>query len=191
MGQKKRIGLFGGTFDPVHLGHTIVAEWMQSKLNLDEVHFIPNYIHPFAKREDILNSAHRLKMLELAVAGYPDFKICRFEIDRNEISYSIDTIRYFQKQFPDHSIYYLIGADNINEFDYWKEADEIFNLAKVVVHNRKSDDINIPDQFEYIESPLIEISSSQIRKHIKKGLPYHSFLHPDVYEYIEQHKLYR
>lgn len=191
MGQKKRIGLFGGTFDPVHLGHTIVAEWMQSKLNLDEIHFIPNYIHPFAKREDILNSAHRVQMLELAIADYPDFKICRYEIDRNEISYSIDTIRYFQKQFPDYKLFYLIGADNIDEFDFWKEADEIFKLATVVVHNRRGDDSNTPDKFECIESPLIEISSSQIREHIKRGLPYHSFLHPDVYKYIEQHKLYR
>jgi nicotinate-nucleotide adenylyltransferase len=191
LGREKRIGLFGGTFDPVHLGHIIVAEWMQSKLDLEAVHFIPNYIHPFAKREDISNSSHRLKMLELALAEYPDFKICRYEIEKNEISYSIDTIRYFQKQYPDSQLFYLIGADNIAEFDLWKEADEIFKLATVVVFNRKGDDRNQSGKFGYVDSPLIEISSSEIREHIKIGLPYQSFLHPDVYNYIEKNKLYR
>ena len=191
MRRKKRIGLFGGTFDPVHLGHTIVAEWVQSKLGLDTVYFIPNYIHPFAKREDILNSAHRLKMLELAISDYPDFKICRYEIEKNEISYSIDTIHYFQEQFPKSELYYLIGADNIDEFDLWKEANEIFKLATVVVFNRKGDNGNESAKFKYVDSPVIEISSSQIRNRLKTGLPYRSFIHPDVYNYIEKNKLYR
>jgi len=191
LGQKKRIGLFGGTFDPVHLGHTIVAEWMQFKLGLDEIHFIPNYIHPFAKRSDILNSTHRVKMLELALAGFSKFKICRYEIEKKEISYSVDTIRFFKKQFPGCKLYYLIGADNIKEFDYWKEADEILKLAVVVVFNRKGEFVDEFDKFEYVDSPLIDISSSQIRKQIKNDQPYRSFLLPDVYNYIEQNKLYR
>ena len=190
MAQKKRIGLFGGTFDPVHLGHIIVAEWIQFKLDLNEVHFIPNYIHPFAKREDISESDHRLKMLELALAGYPSFKICNYEIEKEEISYSIDTIRYFQRQFPDYKLYYLIGSDNINEFHLWKDSDDIFKLTTVVVYNRIGKNGNESNKFEYIDSPLIEISSSQIREHIKNDLPYRSLLHPDVYHYIKQKKLY-
>ncbi len=188
--QKKRIGLFGGTFDPIHLGHTIVAEWLQFKLDLNEIHFIPNYIHPFSKRDNISGPEHRLKMLELALSEFPAFKICKHEIKSKEISYSIDTIHYFRKKYPDYQLYYLIGGDNIDEFHLWKNSDDIFRLVTVVVYNRTVRSENKPNKFQFIDSPLIEISSSQIREHIKKGYPYRSFLHPDVYHYIEQKKLY-
>jgi len=189
--QKKRIGLFGGTFDPVHLGHTVIAEWLQFKLDLDVVYFIPNYIHPFAKRNDILDPEHRLIMLELALSDYPTIKICNYEIEKKGISYSIDTIRHFGEQYPGAKLYYLIGGDNINDFNRWKEADEIFNLASVVVYNRMVKNGEASNKFEYLDSPLIGISSSQIRDHIKRGLPYRSFLHPDVCQYIDQKMIYR
>jgi len=96
---KKRIGLFGGTFDPVHLGHIKIAEWLQDHLHLDEIYFIPNYIHPFNKRKDISSAKDRLKMLELALKAYPSFKICEYEINKKEVSYSIQTIQYFKKTF--------------------------------------------------------------------------------------------
>lgn len=188
--QKERIGLFGGTFDPIHVGHTIVAEWLQFKLDLKEIHFIPNYIHPFSKRDDISASEDRLKMLELALSEFPAFKICKHEIEKKEISYSIDTIRYFRKKYPDYQLYYLMGGDNINEFRLWKNSDDIFKLATVVVYNRIVRRKNKSIKFQFIDSPLIEISSSQIREHIKKGYPYRSFLHPDVYHYIEKKRLY-
>jgi nicotinate-nucleotide adenylyltransferase len=189
--QKKRIGLFGGTFDPVHLGHTIVAEWLQFKLDLIEIHFIPNYAHPFSKRDNISAPEHRLKMLELALSEFPAFKICKHEIDKKEISYSIDTIRYFTEQYPDYKLYYLIGGDNIDEFHLWKNSDDIFKLATVIVYDRIGRIDDKPIKFQFIDSPLIEISSSQIREHVKKGYPYRSFLHPDVYHYIKQKKLYK
>lgn len=188
--QQKRIGLFGGTFDPVHLGHTIVAEWLQFKLDLYEIHFIPNYIHPFAKRNDISTPKNRLHMLSLALADYPSFKVCQYEINKKEISYSIDTIHYFKKKYPDVKLIYLIGGDNVEEFSSWKNSDDIFKLANVVVCNRGIKTTKKTERFEFIESPLIEISSSQIRERIKNHIPYRSFLHPDVFRFIEKNKIY-
>ncbi|MEJ2054863.1 MAG: nicotinate (nicotinamide) nucleotide adenylyltransferase [Calditrichaceae bacterium] len=190
MPDSKRIGLFGGTFDPVHLGHTIVAEWMLYKCRLDEIFFVPNFIHPFAKRDDISPPDDRLAMLKLAIHGFPYFSISDYELKKDKVSYTIDTIRYFKGQFPDAEIYYLIGSDNVREFSLWKDADKIFQLANVAVHNRSSQKFKNAEKFNFIDSPLIEISSSFIRKNIKNHLPYRSFLHPDVSAYIEKKKLF-
>ena len=132
MTLQKRIGLFGGTFDPIHLGHTLVAEWLQHKLDLDTIHFIPNYIHPFAKRKDISSSQNRLQMLNLALNDYPSFKICDYEINTKEVSYSIHTIQYFKKTFPEDILFYLIGSDNVDEFSLWKNSDDI--IMKSMYH---------------------------------------------------------
>lgn len=190
LSQAERIGLFGGTFDPIHLGHTIVAEWLQYKLNLCEVYFIPNYKHPFNKRRDISESRHRLNMLNIALSNFPPFKISQYEIDKEEISYSIDTIRYFHNQYPDKELYYLIGGDNIKEFSAWKDYNDIFKLAKVVVYRREEEQSEISDKFIFVNSPRIEISSSQIREYIKKNIPCRSLLHPDVFRYIKENELY-
>ena len=189
--QQKQIGLFGGTFDPIHLGHTIVAEWLKHKLSLDEVHFIPNAIHPFLKRPDITESKNRLQMMELALRDFPAFKICRYEIEKKETSYSIDTIRYFKSKETSARLFYLIGGDNVEEFHLWKNWEDILKLTTVVVFNRRNQQIKNEDKFTFIDSPLIEISSSLIRKHIKTGLPFQSFLHPEVFKYIVQNKLYQ
>ena len=190
MPEAKRIGLFGGTFDPIHIGHTIVAEWLQFKLELNEIHFIPNSIHPFLKRENVTDASHRLRMLELALQDYSFFRICRYEIEKKDISYSVETIRYYADQKPAARLFFLMGGDNVEEFHLWKNSEDIFQLATVVVFNRKNQTIQNADKFTYIQNPLIEISSSLIRNHIKSGLPYQSFLHPHVYEYIKHNKLY-
>jgi len=190
LSELKRIGLFGGTFDPVHLGHTIVAEWIQYSCNLDEVHFIPNYIHPFDKRSDISSAKNRVGMLHLALADFPVFKICEYELERNRVSYTIDTIRYFHKKYPGVDLYYMIGSDNVNDFSSWKDSDKIFDLARVVVHKRSNEEYKQKGKFLFLNSPIIEISSSVIRENIKTGKPFRSFIHPDVAAYIHRHRLF-
>lgn len=187
---QKQIGLFGGTFDPIHLGHTLVAEWLQYELDLDAIHFIPNYIHPFAKRKDISSSENRLQMLNLALNDYPSFKICDYEINKKEISYSIHTIQYFKKTFPEDILFYLIGSDIVDKFSLWKNSDDIIKLAKVVVYNRGNQKSEQSGRFKFIKSPLIEISSSEIRERIKNHIPYQSFLHPDVFSFIKNNQIY-
>jgi len=191
--QQERIGLFGGTFDPIHLGHTIIAEWMLHNLNLEKVYFIPNYIHPFQKRNNITPNDMRFQMLSLALKNYPKFEISTFEIDGDNTSYAIDTIIYFKELYPGNDLFYIIGKDNISDFHKWKEPEEIFRLAEVVVFNRKEvsqAQTVYSKKFVYTDSPIIEISSSFIRKSIKTNKPFQSLLHPSVYEFIRKDDLY-
>lgn len=193
MDKQGRIGLFGGTFDPIHLGHTIVAEWMHFNLKLEKVFFIPNHIHPFQKKNNITPSDARVQMLSLALENYPQFEICPYEINRDNTSFAIETIRYFKKLYPAKELFYLIGKDNISEFHKWKEPEEIFKQAKVVVFNRKGNEHPQSKYFEkfiFTESPIIEISSSFIRKSIRGNRPFKSFLHPSVHEFIKNNNLY-
>ncbi len=190
--QPIKIGLFGGTFDPVHVGHLIVAEWVWDALSLDRVIFIPNLIHPFHKRQGISEAAPRLKMLELALASFPQFEISQFELQREQVSYTIDTVRYFRSRFPEAQIYVIIGADNLEEFDQWKEPQAILQLAHLVVYNRKGYQKKIEsDRIIYLKTPHIEISSTQIRERLKNGQACRALLPSEVYDFILEKKLYQ
>jgi nicotinate-nucleotide adenylyltransferase len=194
MDSSRRIGLFGGTFDPVHIGHLIVAEWVQNVLKLNSIYFIPNYIHPFQKRENITGIKDRLEMLKLAIEDFPSFTLSMFEIDNKGISYAIDTIHHFENAFPESSLFYLIGRDNLNDFFKWKSPKNILKSAKVVVYDRIDTETSGKQEwdsrFEFIKCPLIEISSSMIRENIKSGKPVQSLLPPSVYRYIKEKNLY-
>ncbi len=192
--KRPRWGILGGTFNPVHLGHLIVAEWMLDALQLNKVLFVPNYRHPFQKHKEITTPRRRLKMLELATDDYPDFEVSTLELDRGDISYTIDTLRYMRDNNPDTELFYLIGEDNVPEFDRWKEPRNILALATVVVYRRKLNTTNqTPDEstpFMYMDTPIIEISSSQIRERIRQNKSCRSLLPPGVYQYIREHRLY-
>lgn len=193
MSQRKRIGLFGGTFDPVHIGHTVVAEWMLHHFDLQKIVFIPNRIHPLQKRKDVTAAALRLEMLELALKDFPDFEINRFELDRMEVSYTIDTLRYLAQNHPQSDLYLIIGSDLCPEFEAWKEPDTILQMAKVLVYKRQEGEMPhsiYADSFIYTNSPLIEISSSQIRDAVRRGIPFRSLVDPEVYQFILSHRLY-
>ncbi len=186
-----KIGLFGGTFDPIHIGHLIVAEWVWDALALDTVFFIPNNIHPFQKRQSISAGDLRLKMLELAIRSFPQFQISPYELQRKEVSYTIDTLRYFRKQYPNAQLNVIIGADNLADFDKWKEPQAILQEAQLVVYNRKgaAKKIDAPN-IVYLETPHIEISSTQIRERLRNGRSCQALLPADVYRFIVDNGLY-
>lgn len=188
------IGLFGGTFDPVHNGHLMIAEWLTEILEIETTYFIPIKIHPFDKRVDITEGYHRIKMLQEVLKEYPKFSISDFEIMNDKISYSIDTIHYYKEQFPDKGLYYFLGSDNMDSFLKWKEPMEILDMCHLVVYNRsqsspENDLYNHPKVLT-VSSPLIEISSSQVRRRISRQMPYKSLVPNAVFEYINQNKLY-
>lgn len=194
MSQRERIGLFGGTFDPVHIGHTVVAEWMLHHFDLSKIFFIPNRIHPFQKRKDVTSATSRLEMLSLALKDFPDFEIDRFELDQPGVSYTIDTVRYFAHKYPESDLCLIIGSDICAEFDAWKEPHAILQMAKVLVYKRREAGKPDPLQAEafiYTESPLIEISSSQVRDAVRQGIPFRSLVDPRVYQFILSQRLYR
>ncbi len=191
--ETDKIGLFGGTFDPVHIGHLIVAEWVQDALNLHKVFFIPNYMHPFGKRKNITSPEKRLHMLNLALQPFAQFEVCDYEIKKGGVSYSIDTIEYFQTTFPASPLYYFIGADNLPEFHRWHRYRDILEKVQLVVYDRKEGHLpsDLPaERILFLKTPLIEISSTLIRERIGQGHAVQTLLPFGVWQYIRDNKLY-
>lgn len=188
-----KVGIFGGTFDPIHLGHLITAQSVKEIRNLDKIIFIPAYISPHKTDAKPSSPDDRLNMIKIAVEGIPFFDYSDIEIKKGGISYTIDTLRELKKQHD--KIEFIIGYDNIFTFHTWKEPDEIFKLADVIVLKRKS---SHPPQFEdkyyqqavFVQTRGIEISATDIRERVHKGLPINFLVPPKVMEYIYNHKLY-
>ena len=189
-----KVGVFGGTFDPIHNGHLITAVAVKELRSLDKIIFIPSFIAPH--KIDRLSSSpmHRIEMLKLAIKGIPCFDYSDFEINKEGVSYTIDTLRFLRNTYDEIEL--IIGYDNLLEFSTWKDPDEILKLVKLVVLKRKV--FNEPvekDKFYYaskiIETPTIEISATDIRKRLRNNLPV-NFLVPDaVMEYINHFNLYK
>ena len=189
-----KVGVFGGTFDPIHNGHLITAVAVKELRSLDKIIFIPSFIAPH--KIDRLSSSpmHRIEMLKLAIKGIPCFDYSDFEINKEGVSYTIDTLRFLRNTYDEIEL--IIGYDNLLEFSTWKDPYEILKLVKLVVLKRKV--LNEPvekDKFYYaskiIETPTIEISATDIRKRLRNNLPV-NFLVPDaVMEYINHFNLYK
>ncbi len=191
-----KIGIFGGTFNPVHNGHLQIAREFKNKFALDKVLFIPNYISPFKTGlDEVAPAQHRLKMLELALEGEPDFEIDDFEIKRDKVSYTIDTVEYLKSKYPDANLLLLIGADQAAGFEKWKDYDKILQKVLVVVAARNSDGSTqeISKSLRnsaFLNNDLIDVSSSQIRERIRKGQPIYQLVPFPVAEYIINNLLY-
>jgi nicotinate-nucleotide adenylyltransferase len=190
------LGIFGGTFDPVHHGHLILAERACEELRLDTLLFIPAYIPPHKSAgRRIASPERRIEMLRLAIASNPRFRIEDHEIDREGISYTVETLRYLQGEHPDAALTLLIGADNARDFGTWHRPEEIVRMASVAVWERPGSELpreilpGIP--FERIDAPLIEISSTEIRERVASGRSIRYLTPEPVVEYIYQHGLYR
>ncbi len=179
-----RYGLFGGTFDPIHLGHLITAEVLAEKLSLDKVVFIPAGVPPHKKAIPITSANHRVNMVKLAIKDNPKFTIDLYEINKTSPSYTIETVEYFKRKFPDDEIILLIGADSLPELPDWFKFDELIGIVEIKSAYRGGFDINevfdrlkvrvSPDQFEklknsIIRTNMIEISATDIRTRIREG----------------------
>lgn len=192
--QKTKVGLFGGSFDPIHYGHLIIAEWLLSELQLDRVVFIPVAYHPFKSKKNLSPSFHRFKMVQMAIQPFSYFEVSDYEIKQNKISYTIDTLRYFRQQLPQTSFYFFIGGDNLSEFTLWKDYQSLLELATFVVYSRAKETLppELPaEKFVFAKAPLIEISSTLIRQRLKQGKPIQSLVPLEVWQYIQKHGLYR
>ncbi len=188
------VGILGGTFDPVHLGHLITAQSLLEIRKLEKIIFIPSYISPHKTDQEITEGNHRLRMLELAIEKNKFFEISDFELKKTSVSYTVNTLEELSKKYK--NIELIIGLDNLLDFQNWKNPDRIIELAKLVVLKRRIEDEKIIRNkyykaAEFIDTPLIEISSSEIRERIKNKLPI-SFLVPEkVEDYILSNKLYK
>jgi nicotinate-nucleotide adenylyltransferase len=187
------VGIFGGTFDPIHFGHLITAQSILEKRNLSKIIFVPAYIAPHKIKYDYSAPEHRFKMTELAIRKHPFFEISDYEISRDDISYTYNTLIEFSKKYK--SIELIIGFDNLISFDMWHKPEEIIKLAELVVLKRTYDkEIKETHKFFadalFVDTPTIEISATQIRERVLKKLPIDYYVPHLVKEYIEQHQLY-
>ncbi len=188
-----KVGIFGGTFDPIHLGHLITAQSVREIRNLDKIIFIPSYLSPHKVDVESTSPEDRLEMIKLSIAGIDFFDFSDFEIKREKISYTIETLIEMKKRY--NYLEFIIGYDNIFQFHTWKDPDEIFKLAKIVVLKRKS---SYPppekDKYykaaEFVQTRGIEISATDIRERVKIGLPINYLVTEEVKNYIYKNKLY-
>jgi nicotinate-nucleotide adenylyltransferase len=193
LNSEQKIGLFGGSFDPVHLGHLLVAQAAIEELGLDKLFFIPAAQSPFKLENKITPAEFRLQLLRLALAGKTNCEIDEQEIRRGGASYTIETLRGYEKKFPAAKLFYIIGADNISKLNEWREANELATLAEFVAMPRPGEpasEFPRPFRGKILKGFPVEISSSQIRGRIKANLPVENLVPPFVAEAIHNAKLY-
>ncbi|MFY9984901.1 MAG: nicotinate-nucleotide adenylyltransferase [Chthoniobacterales bacterium] len=182
-----RIGIYGGTFDPVHHGHLILARQALEEFKLDRVIFVPAAESPFKIHNHTVPAADRLAMLSLAIADENCFSVDPVEIERGGISYSIDTIKMFRSRDPKAELFFLVGEDNADRFTEWHRFEELKKLVCFVVLSRSED-------FQSPEYPVvqrrIEISSTEIRNRVANQESITYLVPESVKRYIEQHQLY-
>jgi nicotinate-nucleotide adenylyltransferase len=189
----QRIGLFGGSFDPVHLGHLLVAQAAIEELGLDQLSIIPAAQSPFKPDDNSAPAAERLRLLRLAFAGTTNCEVDEQEIRRGGVSYSVETLREYAKRFPKAELFYLIGADNVANLNEWREANELAKLAEFVAIPRPGESpVNFPPPFrgQTLKGFPLGVSSSQIRARVKAGLPVDHLVPPFIAEAIHSARLY-
>lgn len=192
-----KIGVLGGTFNPVHAGHLILAEELREKLRLDKVIFIPTFIPPHKKTRDIAAAAQRLAMVRLAIRGNPCFSVSDVEIRRKGASYTIDTIRQLKKTFPRDELVFIIGSDLLQYLDEWKDIGEVTKLVKFVVATRPGFPLEnlrtVSARYTNISTvPIraVDISGFQVRECIRKGRSFRYLVPEAVHRYIVKNKVY-
>ena len=189
----KRIGILGGTFNPIHLGHLVMSEMAYERLCLDKVVFIPSYLPPHKSDTDIIAAKHRLQMTRLAIYGNPRFSISDIEVKRGGKSYTIDTVNYLQKTYPKGTKFYIIiGNDLVVGLSRWKRIKDLLKEVCFVAISRRGFEAkraSVPVQRLNMQD--IEISSSDIRKRIGSGKSVRYLLPDQVRQYIKKYQLYR
>ena len=189
----QRIGLFGGSFNPVHLGHLLVAQAAREELQLSRLFFIPAAQSPFKPGRVLAPAEARLQMLRLALAGQTDCEIDDQELKRGGVSYTVDTVRDYVRRFPAAQLFYLIGADHIPQLPKWREADGLAGLVEFVVIARPGQvaaPLPTPFRGETLNGFPLGVSSSQIRERVRAGLPIELLVGSAVAEAIRNNRLY-
>lgn len=199
--RQPRLGIFGGTFDPVHTGHLIVATELQFALNLDQVRFVPSGNPPHKADQEVSANADRLAMLELAIAGNPSFAISTLELDRSGPSYTADLLATLHTGLPDTQLVFLMGEDSLRDLPTWHRPDEIVALAELGVAIRPEIETDLEEIFQrlpgargritIVETTLIGISSSALRQRVRDGAPIRYQVPAAVEEYIMTSGIYR
>lgn len=200
--MSERIGVFGGTFDPPHLGHLILASESRKQLHLTRLLWMLTPQSPHKIGNAISKVSDRLEMVHCAIADEPTFELSTLEFDRPAPQYTVDTLEILQRQHPSADLILLIGADSLRGLSTWhRPADLVAACREIGVMRRPGESIQlsiieaaipgVSEKVRFVEAPLLQISSREIRRRIIEGLEFRYFLHPAVYDYIQSHNLYR
>lgn len=194
--EGKRIGILGGTFDPIHVGHLLVARDAKDALKLDRVIFVPASTPPHKMDRETAPAASRLAMVHLAVQDDPDFSVSEIEYQRSGPSFSIDTIESLKEEFSGNDLFFLIGEDNLGEIWSWKEPERLFHDCRVIVIGRPGGDrmtipSDLPGPATALDIHRIRLSSSEIREMVREGRSIRYLVPREVEGYIYEHRLYR
>ena len=199
--SKTRIGILGGTFNPVHAGHLVLARDAMEYFNLSKVLFVPSATPPHKLRSGVLPAGHRVAMIRAAIRGVEGFELCPIEVDRRGVSYTVDTVRALKRRYPRSDLYFIIGADTLKELYSWKKIDELLGLCEFVTMGRPGWGTQGSFQLQgkwmkklrrnIFRGHAMDISSSDIRDRVSRGMGIVSFVPSPVEQYIRRHGLYK
>jgi len=190
------IGLFGGSFNPPHVAHLIVAEVVRDQFDLTEVWWIPNATPPHKPNDELVAVKHRLEMTRRIVESNPHFRICDLEVQREGVSYTVETLRVLQEQHPDTDFALIIGSDSLDHFAEWHRPDEIAERVPLIVYKRPGAieavaDPRFANHVRYVAAPVMEVSGTEVRARRRAGRSIRYLVPEVVRTYIETYELYR
>jgi nicotinate-nucleotide adenylyltransferase len=191
-GRRNKLGILGGLFDPIHYGHLALSRHALEQLNLTKVLLIPSHNPPH--REEISDYTHRLRMTEIAVEKDDGLEASDLESHIEGQSYTLKTLKRLRKQYPEFTLYFLIGSDNLKKMEDWYKPEEIMSLAQVVMAKRPGEEGSAPGKYREriieIDMPPVDISSTQIREAVRSGRPIDKLVPEKVAQYIKGNNLY-
>jgi nicotinate-nucleotide adenylyltransferase len=200
--KNKKYGIMGGTFNPIHIGHLILAEYAKDYFGLDKVIFIPTGKPPHKELDGIVSAKSRYEMVDLAIKDNPNFIISPLEIKREGTTYSVDTLKFLKREYPAIDFYFIVGTDSFVQIDSWKKSDILLRSCRFIVAKRLGDSLEIVEKkarninnkygdiIYLMDFPYIGISSSNIRERVKNGETVKYIIPKEVEKYINENKLY-
>lgn len=192
----KKIGLYFGTFNPIHIGHLIIANHIVEYSDLDEVWFVVTPHNPHKKKKTLLNDYHRYQMVEDAIESYPKLKASKIEFKLPQPNYTIHTLAHLSEKYPKDNFTLILGEDNLQSLPKWKNYEEIISNYKIIIYPRvyngkEKSVLENHMSISKIDAPIMELSSTFIRKSIKEGKNYKPLVPPIVYEFIDKMNFYK
>lgn len=196
MSAPKKIGLYFGTFNPIHVGHMIIANYMVEFSDLDEVWMVVTPHNPFKKKKTLLDDIHRLSMVRIAVENYPKMKASAIEFDMPQPNYTVNTLAYLEEKYHEHAFCLIMGEDNLKSFHKWKNYEVILERFRIYVYPRISEGALHAAFTDHpgilrIPAPIMELSSTFIRKGIKSGKNVRPMLPQEVWKYLDEMNFYK
>jgi nicotinate-nucleotide adenylyltransferase len=197
----RRIGIIGGSFDPIHVAHLIVAEAVREALQLDMVLFVPVGEQPLKRDKPAAPAEHRVAMVQLAITDNPCFAVSRVDVDRPGPSYTVDTLEFLRREWPNAELWFIVGSDSLTTLPRWRSPARILELARLAAVRRPGTEVGLAtlrqalpqldSRLDWVEAPLIDISATDLRRCVSEGRSIRYRVTEAVREYIEAHGLYR